>query len=130
MLEMQKDSALVLASTCLTRSTGIRTLGVEVEPGFAASAQEAAQSLGVSRVRFVAEDARMTDLSSGTVFYMFSPFTGSILADVLCRLREQSKARKIRVCSLGPCTRILQGQTWLTATNRTDTERIAVFKSL
>jgi len=110
--------------------TGIRTLGVEIQPDYASSAQEAAQVLNLRRVRFGAEDARMTDLSSGTVFYMFSPFTGSILTDVLCGLHEQSKERHIRICSLGPCTRILQDQTWLRATARPDTERIAVFKSL
>lgn len=110
--------------------TGIRTLGVEVQPDYAASAQETAQVLNLCRVRFVAEDARVTDLSNGTVFYMFSPFTGSILTEVLCRLREQSKERQIRVCCLGPCTRILQGQTWIRATGRPpDTERVAIFKS-
>ena len=110
--------------------TGICTLGVEVQPDHTASAQEAAQSLGLRRVRFVAEDARITDLSRGTVFYMFSPFTGSILKDVLCRLHAQSKERQIRVCSLGPCTHILQGQTWLRAPRRPDAERIAVFRTL
>ena len=110
--------------------TGIRTLGVEIQPDYAASAQEAAQVLNLHSVRFGAGDARMTDLSSGTVFYMFSPFTGSILTDVLCGLRKQSKERQIRICSLGPCTRILQDQTWLRATERADTERMAVFKSL
>jgi hypothetical protein len=108
----------------------IRTLGVEVQPEYAASAQETARRLNLSRVHFVAEDARTTDLSVGTVFYMFTPFTGSILADVLHRLHWQSKTRQIRICSLGPCTRMLQGQTWLTASQRTDTERIAVFRSL
>jgi len=109
---------------------GIRTLGVEVQPDHAASAQETAQRLNLSRVQFVAEDARRMDLSAGTVFYMFSPFTGSILSDVLDRLRRQSKTRQIRICALGPCTRILQEQTWLTAHQRSDTERIAVFKSV
>jgi hypothetical protein len=110
--------------------TGIPTLGVEVQPHYAASAQECAQDLNLSRIRFLAEDARVTDLPVGTVFYMFSPFTGSILTDVLCRLRKQSKERQIRVCSLGPCTRVLQAQTWLRATRRSDTERVAVFKTL
>jgi len=110
--------------------TGIRTLGIEVQPSYVASAQSTAQDLNLSRVRFATEDARRTDLSNGTVFYMFSPFWGSILADVLCQLHKQSQQRSIKICSLGPCTRILQGQTWLRATERTETERIAVFQSL
>jgi hypothetical protein len=108
----------------------IPTLGVEVQPEYAASAQETAQRLNLSRVHFVAEDARTTDLSGGTVFYMFTPFTGSILTDVLHRLHRQSKMRQIRICALGPCTRILQSQTWLTPIQRSDTERITTFRSL
>jgi len=110
--------------------TGIRTLGIEVQPSYVASAEGTARDLNNMSVRFTAEDARMTDLSSGTVFYMFTPFWGSILTDVLFQLRKQSKQRSIRIGSLGPCTRVLQGQTWLRATEGTVTERIAVFKSL
>ena len=108
----------------------IRTIGVEVQPDHAASAQETAQCLNLSRVQFVAEDARKADLSDGTVFYMFTPFTGSILTDVVDRLHRQSKTRHIRICTLGPCTRILQDQTWLTVSQGSDTERIAIFSSL
>jgi hypothetical protein len=108
----------------------IRTLGVEVQPDHAASALEAAQRLNLRRVRFVAEDARTTDLSGGTVFYLFTPFTGSILTEVLRRLHEQSERRRITICALGPCTRILQGQPWLRAEGRSETERIAIFRSL
>ncbi|HTH52457.1 MAG TPA: hypothetical protein VL495_00820 [Edaphobacter sp.] len=109
--------------------TGTRTLGIEVQTDHAASAQEAAQSLSLTRVRFTAEDVRRTDLSIGTVFYMFTPFKGSIFTEVLHNLWKQSKDRQIRICSLGPCTRILQSQTWLRAIRPPDTERITVFES-
>jgi hypothetical protein len=109
--------------------TGIRTVGVEIQPEYALRALEAARNLNLSRVRFAPEDARMTDLSSGTVFYLFSPFTGSILTDVLHRLLEQSRERQIRICSLGPSTRVLQDQPWLTTSKSTDAGRIAVFQS-
>jgi hypothetical protein len=109
---------------------GIRTLGVEVQPDYAASAQETAHCLNLDRVQFIVEDARRTDLSDGTVFYMFTPFTGSILKEVVDRLHRQSKTRQIRICTLGPCTSILQGQTWLKVNQESDTERIAIFRSL
>lgn len=109
--------------------TGKRTLGVELQPALVASALEAAENLNLSRVRFVAEDAREADLSDGTIFYLFSPFTGSILRDVLHRLHTQSAARPIRICSLGPCTRILQSLAWLKASTYVDTERITVFET-
>jgi hypothetical protein len=108
----------------------IRTIGVEVQSEYVASAQETANDLNLSRIQFLAEDARTADLSSGTVFYMFTPFTGSILTDVLHRLHRESKSRRIRICSLGPGTRILRGQTWLTLNQPTHSESIAIFESL
>ena len=109
---------------------GISTFGVEVQPHYAAGAEETARRLNLSHVQFTAEDARTTDLSRGTVFYMFTPFTGSILTAVLERLHQLSTKRPIRVCALGPCTRILQQQNWLAPSRPSDTERVAVFTSL
>ncbi len=109
---------------------GISTFGVEVQPDYAAGAEETARRLNLSHVRFTAEDARTTDLSRGTVFYMFTPFTGAILTDVLDRLHQLSRKRQVRICALGPCTRILQQQNWLAPRRLPDTERITVFTSL
>jgi Histone methylation protein DOT1 len=110
--------------------TGIRTVGVEVQPAYALSAQASARDLNLSGVQFAAEDARMTNLSDGTVFYLFSPFKGSILTDVLSRLRKEAAERPIKICSLGPCTCALKDQTWLLSDTPPDPGRIAVFKSL
>src|SRR3984893_666411 len=63
--------------------TGVRSLGIDVQAAYVASAQECAKSLHLSRVRFLTQDAQAADLSSGTVFYLYSPFTGSILTQVL-----------------------------------------------
>ncbi|HEX4066130.1 MAG TPA: class I SAM-dependent methyltransferase [Acidobacteriaceae bacterium] len=108
---------------------GIRSLGIEVQPAYVASAQECAQTLHMSSVRFVAEDARAADLSNGNVFYLFSPFTGSILATMLRALRMESTHRPIKICSLGPCTRVLEGQAWLKAIVQPDAGRMSVFRS-
>jgi hypothetical protein len=109
--------------------TGCRTLGVELQPAYVASAEECAARLNLHGSRFVASDARVADLASGTVFYLFSPFTGRILIDVLDRLQMESLERRVRVCSLGPCTRVLADQRWLKATTDADSGRIAVFES-
>ena len=109
--------------------TGIRTIGVEIQPRHVASAQQAAQRLNLSNVQFVAEDARVTDLSTATVFHMFTPFTGSILTELVHRLHKESQSRPIRITSLGPCTHILQAQTWLRTNQQPDTERITAFLS-
>jgi hypothetical protein len=109
--------------------TGVRSLGIEVQAAYVASAQECAQSLHLRRVRFIAQDARTADLSRGSVFYLYSPFSGSILTDVLSALRMESMRRPIKICSLGPCTRTVAKETWLKPTVLPDTGRITVFHS-
>jgi Histone methylation protein DOT1 len=109
--------------------TGARSLGIEVQAAYVASARECAQSLHLNRVRFVSQDAREADLSSGTVFYLYSPFKGSILTDVLNALRMESTRRPIKICSLGPCTRTVANETWLKASTLPNTGRITVFDS-
>ena len=109
--------------------TGARSLGIEVQAAYVASAWECAQSLHLSRVRFIPQDAREADLSSGTIFYLYSPFKGSILTDVLNALRKESTRRPIKICSLGPCTRTVANETWLKASAPPDARRITVFDS-
>jgi histone methylation protein DOT1 len=113
----------------VSMATGARSVGVEVQATYVASARECAQSLHLNRVRFIAQDAREADLSSCSVFYLYSPFKGSMLTDVLSALRMESTRRAIRICSLGPCTRRIANETWLKASTVCDTERIAVFDS-
>ncbi|MGC2398587.1 MAG: hypothetical protein WA510_02325 [Acidobacteriaceae bacterium] len=108
---------------------GIRSVGIEIQPAYVASAQECAQNFRLSDVRFVAEDARAADLSIGNVFYLASPFTGSILSAVLNKLQIESKRRSITICSLGPCTRMLESQGWLRAISKLDVEKVTLFKS-
>jgi len=110
--------------------TGVQSLGIEVQAAYVASARECAQSLRLSRVRFISQDARATDLSSGTVFYLYSPFNGSILTAVLSALRMEGTRRPIKICSLGPCTRTIANETWLKASATPDMRRITVFDSL
>ena len=109
--------------------TRAQSLGIEVQAAYVASARECAQSLHLSRVRFIPQDAREADLSSGTAFYLYSPFNGSILTDVLSALRMESTRRSIKICSLGPCTRTVAQETWLKASVLPDTGRITVFDS-
>jgi hypothetical protein len=109
--------------------TGARSLGIEVQAAYVASARECAQILHLSHVQFIPQDAREADLSGGTVFYLYSPFNGSILTDVLSALRMESMRRSITICSLGPCTRTVANETWLKASALPETGRIIVFDS-
>jgi hypothetical protein len=110
--------------------TGAQSLGIEMQAAYVVSARECAQNLQLSRVLFIARDARDADLSRGTVFYLYSPFKGSILADVLGALRRESMHRSIKICSLGPCTHRVSDETWLKTSELSDTGSITVFDSL
>lgn len=108
--------------------TGAQTIGVEFEAAYVASAQKCAQGLHLSRVHFIQEDAREADLSAATVFYLFTPFTGSILARVLDRLRNESASRPIRICTFGPVTSTVANVPWLKPAAHVDPGQVTVFQ--
>ncbi len=93
--------------------TGIRTRGIEINPLLAADAQRKARDLGLSNVSFVSVDARDADYREGTVFFFFTPFRGGLRQAVLDRLREEARARPIRICTYGSITRRVFEQPWL-----------------
>jgi SAM-dependent methyltransferase len=80
--------------------TGAKARGIELQPTLVERASRAAARLGVD-VSFTRGDAREADLDDGTVFFLYLPFTGPVLADVLERLRAVGSRRAIVVCSLG-----------------------------
>jgi hypothetical protein len=90
-----------------------RAKGVEYEPAYCAYARGCAAALGLARVDFVNMDARQADYADGTVFFMYTPFTGAILEEVLARLRDEAQTRRLRLFTYGPCTAIVSQQRWL-----------------
>jgi SAM-dependent methyltransferase len=80
--------------------TGVRARGVEIEPAYCDYARGCAHSLGLCDVDFVAGDVRDVDLSDGTVFFLYTPFTGDVLAAVVDKLR--AIPRPIRIVAWGP----------------------------
>jgi histone methylation protein DOT1 len=96
--------------------TGIRTRGIELEPAFCNYARACAESLNLSDVLFINADARKTDYSEGTIFFMFTPFRGEIMDTVLENLRKESLLRKITIITYGPCTVQVALQSWLVYT--------------
>ena len=97
--------------------TGITTTGVELEPAYCRYASECVRDLRLSNVHFMNIDARKADLSEGTVFFMYTPFHGKILQDVLTLLHQESSRRKITVITYGPCTIEVARQYWLSSVN-------------
>jgi|CZKU01.1.fsa_nt_gi hypothetical protein len=80
--------------------TGARARGVEVQPELAARARERAHDLALD-VAFADGDALNANLDDATVFFMYLPFTGDVLAGVMDRLRAVAERKPIVVCALG-----------------------------
>lgn len=99
--------------------TGIRVKGVELEESYIRFSEACLQKLGLSGVTFVQADARAADYSDGTIFYMYTPFRGELMEQVLTTLEAQSKQRPIRVCAYGPCTLQVSKAKWLRSITQT-----------
>jgi hypothetical protein len=115
----------LMASIC----TAASCTGIELEPSYVNCARKSARSLNLNNVRFIQGDAREADLSVGTIFYLYTPFTGTILRDVLNSLRQEAVRREIRICTFGPCTRVVAEEQWLSVIGALETDRIAIFRS-
>jgi SAM-dependent methyltransferase len=82
--------------------TGADAIGIEVQSALARSARELATRLHAERVSVVEGDAAVLTgtVTSGTVFFLYCPFSGDRLERVLDSLESIARARAIRVCSL------------------------------
>jgi SAM-dependent methyltransferase len=92
---------------------GVAARGVEIEPAYCDFASDCALQFGLAGVDFVEGDARVVDLSAGTVFFLFTPFKGQIFLEVMERLRVLALAREIRVIGYGPCSAEIPRLGWL-----------------
>ncbi len=90
-----------------------RVTGIEYEPTFCEYARRSAEGLGADNVDFVNADVREAYLEDGTFFFMYTPFWGSILREVLDRLMRISRDHPIRLGTYGPCTDIVSSENWL-----------------
>jgi precorrin-6B methylase 2 len=93
--------------------TGAAARGVEIEAVYCQHARLCAEELGLSKVSFLNDDARDVDYADGTVFFMYTPFTGTVLEAVLAALAHQAHRRTITLCTYGACTFEVAQQSWL-----------------
>ena len=125
-------SGLGQAAILVNLLAGVTVKGIEFEPAFCDYARECAAELNLSDVTFINADARKADYSEGTVFFMYTPFSGEILHDVLNRLRKEALLRKIRIITYGPCTEQVALQSWLHPEGPKDDNinKLGIFTSL
>jgi hypothetical protein len=115
----------LLTSIC----TRARSIGVELEPVYVDCARRSAETLNLKNVTFIQQDARAAKLTEGTVFYMYTPFTGHMLRAVLDSLQREGDRRDIRICTLGPCTATVADEDWLEAVGVPQADRVSIFHS-
>jgi hypothetical protein len=115
----------LLASIC----TSARSIGVELEPVYVDCARQSAETLNLKNVTFIQQDARAAKLSDGTVFYMYTPFTGNMLRAVLDSLEREGDRRDIRICTFGPCTATVADEDWLEVVGVPQADRVSIFRS-
>ena len=121
-----------LGQLCILASllSGARTIGIEIQTAYVESSRQCARNLGLKdSVSFEDSDARQADISAGTVFHLYTPFTGSILRSVLDNLRVQAGRQPIRVSTLGPCTAVVATEVWLKPQMQPTTDRVTVFRA-
>lgn len=97
--------------------SGIAAKGVEFEPAYHKYAVACAAKLNLPNVEFINADARVADYSAGNVFFMYTPFQGQMMDEVLNLLKKESRRRIIRIYTYGPCSPHVAMQNWLKCTN-------------
>ncbi|MDH3598334.1 MAG: class I SAM-dependent methyltransferase [Candidatus Tectomicrobia bacterium] len=98
--------------------TPARAKGIEIEPAYCRFARQRAQRLNLSQVSFINQDAGEADYTDGTLFFMYTPFTGRLLQQVLDKLGNEARTRRISLAAYGPCTLHVERQSWLQPTFR------------
>jgi len=107
--------------------TGAGVVGLEIQPHLAVAARALAANLRTSRVVSVVGDAaKLTSaIAIGTVFFLYCPFGGDRLDQVLDDLEAIARTRTIRIC----CVDLpLPPRDWLTleTSSRGD---VAIYRS-
>ncbi|MEW5848048.1 MAG: hypothetical protein AB2A00_04510 [Myxococcota bacterium] len=88
-------------ATALTHFlTGAAAVGIEVQPELVRISRELTRSLNATHISVVEGDAAQLtgDITVGTVFFLYCPFTGARLETVLGHLEAIASTRPIRVC--------------------------------
>lgn len=80
--------------------SGARASGVELQAPLVARARARCAALALPAVSFVHADAAEAELD-GSIFFLYAPFSGQVLARVVGRLEEVARRRPIVVCAVG-----------------------------
>lgn len=104
--------------------SGARAHGVEIQEHLVRSARALCAELALTEVSFVHANAADAELE-GSVFFLYAPFDGHMLARVLHSLEDVARRRPIVMCTVGLELRDVR---WLVA-RRTSSVSLCVYDS-
>jgi precorrin-6B methylase 2 len=107
--------------------SGAASIGIEIQPELVRASRQLAERVNVSRVSVVEGDAARLagDMTTGSVFFLYCPFSGERLEQVLDGLESIARTRQIRVC----CVDLpLPERPWLTLVSPPSGD-LAVYRS-
>lgn len=105
------------ATVLMHLMTGAAAIGLEIQPPLVVASRDLSTRVAAERVTVVHGDAAHTAgrMTSGTVFFLYCPFSGDRLDKLLADLESIAQTRPIRVCCLDlplpPCP-------WLTLSSQ------------
>jgi len=79
--------------------SGARGIGLDVQKHLVARAKETVVGLGLEGVTFIQGDAGDVEVD-GTVYFMYAPCNGALLARVLAHMETVSKRHPITICTM------------------------------
>ena len=94
-----------------------KAIGIEFEPAYCYYAKEVASRFRLVNVLFINDNAKNIDYSEGSVFFLYTPFFGTMLRQVLSLLQKHSFDKMIRIFTYGPCSIEIAKQNWLQCMN-------------
>ena len=101
------------ASALVHLLTGASAIGLEIQPALALRARDLAERLLLSRIPCIEGDAEHLTghMTAGTVFFLYCPFGGERLANVIDQLEPIARTRMLRICCVDMP---LPSREWLT----------------
>lgn len=80
--------------------TGAKCVGLEIQPALVANARACAERLNLAGISFVEGDAAGSArrVSDASVFFLYCPFSGARLDQLLGDLEAIARTRPIRIC--------------------------------
>jgi SAM-dependent methyltransferase len=107
--------------------TGAAAIGIEIQPALVLASRELAARLPGSRLSTIEGDAvRLAgSIADASIFFLYCPFSGQRLEQILDHIEPIARTRQIRVCSVDLP---LPPRSWLTLVSQSSGD-LAVYRS-